>query len=578
MQAAGGGRIKTSETNAAMVQGLFGGAKIDNDADHQNLVEQLGKRTVTTQWDMQGATPENILEKLDDDTRAEYTLIFEALDEDGSGEITVSEMAQAFRTMGLLLTNAEIKDLVLAVDQDSNGIIDLGEFCLMMYQIETGTASKEHLQHFEPKPPPAEPCCKRNYPALDEKRNRMWALCDDPSSSKGAQIISICIMTLIMISCTAFVWETDPNFHRLNPEFWDTLEAFCTACFTIEYLCRILSAPNLWNFLFDAMNTIDFIAIVPFYIELVLAAQVSADDGSGDEAFNSQSLRAFRLFRVFRLFKIGRHVSWLRVFSDTYVASFPPLIMIIFVMSIIMVFLASLAHTIEAPVFHKPTATWTQYDGTVATLQSIPDGFWYAIVSLTTVGYGDVTLATPLGRILSMMTSLAGIMVLAIPISVISLNFHDKYEANDRRQTQQHDSIIRLKALREEMETNKSRGVVTPINREGDEDEDEDEDGDGDSSKLSEEMLIKQKHLNRAVVSLLHASADRCLLSMKDSQGSCLIAEEHNRMDLRHELKTMLEQWEPVKKMKQLMATRQLRKSIEENGLGMALAEESMMI
>ena len=568
MQGAGGTVGGGRGNNAAMVQGLFGGGKVDHDADHRQLLEQQSKRTISTRHDMHGATPATVMEMLDDDTKAEYQMIFQSLDEDGSGEITVNEMASAFRTMGLQLSNTEIKDLVLSVDQDSNGLIDVGEFALMLYQISTGTASKAHLHRvqFDTKKTPQK-YCEKNCPNIDRRRKRVWACCDDPSSSSAAQYVSVFIMTLILISCTAFVWETDPNFHNRNSEFWDTLEAFCTGCFTIEYLCRILSTPNVITFLFDGMNTIDLVAIVPFYIELILVNQSGGSTNEG--GFKASSLRAFRLFRVFRLFKIGRHVSWLQVFSDTYVASFPPLIMIIFVMSIIMVFIASLVHTFEAPIFDHQTKQWITHDGTLAVVQSIPDGFWYAVVTLTTVGYGDITLSPGIGQILAMFTSISGILVLAIPISVISLNFHDKYEANERRQHQRAESIIRLAELREEMERNKTRGAVTPIDGLT-------IPGSPASSIPSSPVLVvtsdnepKKHHKrsksikNRPVVSLLHASSDRCILSMRKSGGDCLIAEEANRLDLRHEFKAMLEQWQPQQRRELLRRTKSIRDKLE---------------
>ena len=569
--AAHGGKGKSG---AAMVQGLFGGGKIDHDADHLELIAQQSKRTLSTTHDMQGATPQNIMKKLDEETAGEYAMIFSALDDDASGEITVNEMAYAFRTMGLQLTNSEIKDLVLSVDQNSDGLIDMGEFALMLYRISTGTANKDHIQaigHLAD-PTTVVPCCQKNYPNVDHQRKRLWSCCDDPSSSRSAQLVSTGIMTLILISCTAFVWETDPNYHNLNPEFWDTLEAFCTICFTLEYLCRIFSAPNLYNFIFDGMNTIDLVAIVPFYIELYIVnvQSAGANDGSG---FNAQSLRAFRLFRVFRLFKIGRHVSWLQVFSDTYVASFPPLIMIIFIMMILMVFIASLVHTIEAPLFDQISGQWTKDDGSVSVVQSIPDGFWYSVVTLTTVGYGDICLTHGFGHLLAMFTSILGIMVLAIPISVISLNFHEKYEANERKQHQRADSRIRLHHLRLEMERNKTRGAVQPIDSmsipgtsipSGAFTGEQQTFTTGNETK-DDTPLRKKSIKNRPVVSLLIASSDRCILSMRDSSNDCLIAEESNRLDLRHEFKSMLEQWVPEQRRDLLRRTKSLREQMEKD-------------
>ena len=82
-----------------------------------------------------------------------------------------------------------------------------------------------------------------------------------------------------------------------------------------RYVLRIASQQNFYRFVFNFMNTVDLVAIVPFYVEILMeaaaAASTAASNGEAGGGFSSQSLRAVRLVRVFRLFKIGRHVSWL---------------------------------------------------------------------------------------------------------------------------------------------------------------------------------------------------------------------------------------------------------------------------
>ena len=231
MIAGGGANLKkSSNSKKALVNGLFGGGS-NAEPDAEEAAEVEAPRTL---HQMRGVTPQNIMSLLDEDTREEYLMIFRALDEDDSGEITVKEMADAFRTMGLELENDEIRDLVLSVDQDSNGLIDIGEFSLMLYQLSTGTASKNHRREIMKRRRVVVPYCQRRYPRINKQRKRIWQLMDDPDSSVAAQAISIFIMLIIFVSCAAFVIETDHQFHRRNEEFWFTLEAFCTACFTLE--------------------------------------------------------------------------------------------------------------------------------------------------------------------------------------------------------------------------------------------------------------------------------------------------------------------------------------------------------
>jgi hypothetical protein len=296
------------------------------------------------------------------------------------------------------------------------------------------------------------------------------------------------------------------------------------------------------------MNTVDLVAIVPFYVEILMEAAASAStaasNGEAGGGFSSQSLRAVRLVRVFRLFKIGRHVSWLHVFADTYVASLPPLIMIVFVISIVMVFLASLVHTVEASVFDPEARMWLGPDGAPSAVASIPDGFWFSIVTMTTVGYGDITPNTTMGKLIGMIGSLVGIIVLAVPISVISLNFHDKYEAQERKSEQKSASKMRIASLRKTIAKDRSdrKSAAEEASAKGREGKDIEavavtSGGEEDASGY------------RTVVSLMHAAAERAVLSMNKDTIDVLSTEEDNRLDMKHEIRSMLEQWEPYKRV-----------------------------
>jgi voltage-gated potassium channel Kch len=300
------------------------------------------------------------------------------------------------------------------------------------------------------------------------------------------------------------------------------------------------------------MNTVDLVAIVPFYVEILMQALAStAADGEAG-GFSSQSLRAVRLVRVFRLFKIGRHVSWLHVFADTYVASLPPLVMIVFVISIVMVFLASLVHTVEASAFDFEARMWLGPDGVPSAVASIPDGFWFAIVTMTTVGYGDITPNTPLGKLVGMIGSLVGIIVLAVPISVISLNFHDKYEAQERKNEQKHASKARLASLRKAITKDRlDRKVAKQAEGGGGADIEAAAAAAATATANAPRGGEEKKDAAgfRTVVSLMHAAAERAVLSMNNDTVNVLTTEEHNRLDMKHEIKSMLEQWEPYKRV-----------------------------
>ena len=176
------------------------------------------------------------------------------------------------------------------------------------------------------------------------------------------------------------------------------------------------------------MNFIDFIAIVPWYIEAVQKATQSNGSGESGDGGGSAAIRVVRLFRVFRIFKISRYLTWITVFTNALSESFSPLMMVLFMVLLGMVFSSSLIYFTEVA-----DATWegTQYvhmdSGEVSKFESIPAAFWWCIATMTTVGYGDIVPTTTAGMIISMATSLLGVIVLALPISIISANFQSEY-------------------------------------------------------------------------------------------------------------------------------------------------------
>ncbi len=175
------------------------------------------------------------------------------------------------------------------------------------------------------------------------------------------------------------------------------------------------------------LNIIDIVSIVPFYLELAFPAASSG----------SAILRVLRLVRVFRVFKISRYLTWVKIFAEALMQSWQPLSMLVFVMSIATVVFSSALYYAERdtlnPVTNEPNVL------------SIPDAFWWCIVTMTTVGYGDKVPLTAVGKIIAAVTSLCGILVLAVPITVISTNFNEQYAAVKKRQERIRAKMLLLK-------------------------------------------------------------------------------------------------------------------------------------
>jgi hypothetical protein len=239
---------------------------------------------------------------------------------------------------------------------------------------------------------------------LKTTKERLWDMLDDPSTSWVAQLVSWWIMFLIALSVVTFVVESVPGIHRQQDAVFENLETFIMVNFVIEFVLRVASCPSLAAFATNFLNIIDLLAILPFFLELWLA------DGSPQ---GTAALRAVRLVRVFRVIKVSRYLVWLGVFFVTLRNSVAPLGMIVFVVTLAIVLLSTLAFFTER--------------GETNGFDSIPEAFWWCVITMTTIGYGDVRPVTMVGRVVGIAAAVSGVIILAIPISVISTNFEIEF-------------------------------------------------------------------------------------------------------------------------------------------------------
>ncbi|XP_054279917.1 potassium voltage-gated channel protein Shal isoform X1 [Macrosteles quadrilineatus] len=276
----------------------------------------------------------------------------------------------------------------------------------------------------------------QNLPQLTNIRQKMWRAFENPHTSTAALVFYYVTGFFIAVSVMANVVETVPCGHR--PGRAGTLPCgerykivfFCldTACvmiFTAEYLLRLFAAPDRCKFVRSVMSIIDVVAILPYYIGLGITDN---DDVSG-------AFVTLRVFRVFRIFKFSRHSQGLRILGYTLKSCASELGFLVFSLAMAIIIFATVMFYAEKNV-----------DGTNFT--SIPAAFWYTIVTMTTLGYGDMVPETIAGKIVGGVCSLSGVLVIALPVPVIVSNFSRIYHQNQRADKRKAQRKARLARIR----------------------------------------------------------------------------------------------------------------------------------
>ncbi|RYH72539.1 ion transporter [Flavobacteriaceae bacterium 144Ye] len=214
----------------------------------------------------------------------------------------------------------------------------------------------------------------------------------ETNDNKLSKYFAFFIQALILLSIITFSIETIPNLKPQTKTIIRSFELFCVTIFTIEYLLRIYVADSKPKFIFSFFGIIDLMAILPFYLSF---------------GIDLRSLRALRFLRLFRILKLVRYNKAMNHFTRALKSAKEEILLFVFI-TLILIYFAAVG------IYYFENEAQPEH------FSSIFDSLWWAIITLTTVGYGDVYPITVGGKIFTFFILLIGLGIVAIPTGIIS--------------------------------------------------------------------------------------------------------------------------------------------------------------
>jgi len=253
----------------------------------------------------------------------------------------------------------------------------------------------------------------------NEVLRQIWMRLEYPETSRSAYAIAVVSVVMTLVSIVLFCVETLPVFAMTHcnegdsPNFLDpffVIETVCTIWFTVELILRFAACPSKVRFWRDFKNIVDLTAIIPYYVTFVNVVSTM----SCVTAKSSASLAFLRVIRLIRVFKLTKHSVGLQVLILTFKASIEGLSLFLVALTVCLLVYSSAIYYAELGIPESQ-------------IQSIPDAFWWAIITMTTVGYGDKVPVGTLGRIIGAACAITGVLTLAIPVPIITGHFNRFY-------------------------------------------------------------------------------------------------------------------------------------------------------
>ncbi|WP_299440533.1 ion transporter [uncultured Aquimarina sp.] len=232
------------------------------------------------------------------------------------------------------------------------------------------------------------------------------------ADTRAGKSFDLIILIMILASIVLVMLESVSYINEKYASLFNILEWVITIVFTFEYFLRIIALSKPKAYIFSFYGIIDFLSTVPKYLSILFV---------GTHAL--VALRALRLLRVFRILKLARFVGESNNLVKALKASRAKISVFLFAVLIVAIILGTVMYLVEGPEHG---------------FNSIPRSVYWCIVTLTTVGYGDISPETPLGQLIASLVMILGYGIIAVPTGIVSAEYTQQNKDNKINLNTQH--------------------------------------------------------------------------------------------------------------------------------------------
>ena len=242
----------------------------------------------------------------------------------------------------------------------------------------------------------------------DELKQKIYSIVFESDTPKG-KMFDIVLIASILLSVLLVILESMHIFPHSAYLVLRVLEYLLTLFFTVEYLARIYCLKQPRKYIFSFFGIVDLLATLPVYLSFFLHG-----------SHYLLVIRAFRLIRIFRIFKLFTFINEGNLLLRSLWISAPKILIFFFFVLILVISMGTVMYMIEG-----------SQEG--SSFNNIPNSIYWAIVTMTTVGYGDITPVTPVGRLFSAIIMLIGYTIIAVPTGIVSATMVSEHKKQEKR-------------------------------------------------------------------------------------------------------------------------------------------------